>query len=66
MLVCVSRGGKALLKIVTDAPLTAFGSTIKEPQMRRVWTVIALCAETAMPDDVPWRKAVAEQEYKPV
>lgn len=54
------------MKIVTDAPLTAFGSTIKEPQMRRVWTVIALCAETAMPDDVPWRKAVAEQEYKPV
>ena len=27
---------------------------------------IALCVEMAMPDDVPWRKAVAKKERTPV
>ena len=40
--------------------LITFGS--QEPL--RIWTAIALCAGLALPDSIPWRKALAEKVHK--
>ena len=51
----------SLVVIISDSSFHPW-----KPQMRTVWTVIALCVGMIMPDNVPWRNTVAEKEQKPV